>query len=125
MVALFVALRLYAVLGRRTGHEQQPVLRPAESAAGAETSPVAADTQPDRSDKSGFVYEDGAADGIRAIIGADSSFDVARFLDGAQGAYRVVLEAFWRGDQDALAPLVGDDVRRSFATAIAEREAAG
>ena len=28
LVALFVGLRLYAVLGRRTGHEQQPVTRP-------------------------------------------------------------------------------------------------
>ena len=25
MVALFVGLRLYSVLGRRTGHEQQPI----------------------------------------------------------------------------------------------------
>ncbi|HZG47364.1 MAG TPA: Tim44 domain-containing protein, partial [Allosphingosinicella sp.] len=27
MVALFGGLRLYAVLGQRTGHEQQPVTR--------------------------------------------------------------------------------------------------
>jgi hypothetical protein len=35
MVALFVGLRLYSVLGRRTGHEQQPVTRP-EAVPGAE-----------------------------------------------------------------------------------------
>ncbi len=30
LVALFIGLRLYSVLGERTGHEQ-PILRPAET----------------------------------------------------------------------------------------------
>lgn len=125
LVALFVGLRLYAVLGRRTGHEQQPVLRPAETVAGADVTPPPADPTTDRNDRSGLVYEDKAADGIRAIIATDPSFDVARFLEGAQAAYRMILEAFWKGRQEDLADLVGDDVRASFAAAIAEREAAG
>jgi len=37
----------------------------------------------------------------------------------------MILEAFWRGDQAALANLVGDEVRESFAHAIADREEAG
>jgi predicted lipid-binding transport protein (Tim44 family) len=125
MVALFVGLRLYAVLGRRTGHEQQPVLRPAETVAGADVATPPADAAAERNDRSGVVYEDKAADGIRAIIAADPSFDVGRFLDGAQAAYRMILEAFWKGDQEDLADLVGDEVRSSFTTAIDEREAAG
>jgi predicted lipid-binding transport protein (Tim44 family) len=124
MVALFVGLRLYAVLGRRTGHEQQPVIRPAESATGPELAP-ATDAGPDRAERAGLVYEDAAARGIRALIAADSSFDVARFLDGAQAAYRLILEAFWRGDEQELAQFVGDDVRASFSAAIAARAAAG
>jgi predicted lipid-binding transport protein (Tim44 family) len=125
LVALFVGLRLYAVLGRRTGHEQQPVLRPADHVAGPEVAHPAADVPAERPDRSGLVYEEEAADGIRAIISADSSFDVARFLEGAQAAYRMILEAFWKGDQATLADLVGDEVRQSFGEAIAEREAAG
>jgi len=125
MVALFVGLRLFAVLGRRTGHEQQPVLRPAETVASTDVSAPPAETPAERADRSGLAYEDKAADGIRAIIAADSSFDVARFLEGAQAAYRMILEAFWKGDQSGLAHLVGDDVRASFATAIADRDAAG
>lgn len=125
MVALFVGLRLYAVLGRRTGHEQQPVTRPVEAPANSDVVPGLADNAADRAESNGFVYEDEAAAGIRAIISADGSFDVARFLGGAQAAYRMILEAFWRGDQQELADLVGDDVRHSFATAIADREAAG
>ena len=124
MVALFVGLRLYAVLGRRTGHEQQPVTRP-EGVAGLETPAPLADAAPERTEGSGLVYEDGAATGIRAIVSADSSFDVARFLDGAQAAYRMVLEAFWRGDREELAYLCGPEVLASFEEAIAAREAEG
>ena len=123
MVALFVGLRLYSVLGRRTGHEQQPVVRPADPVA--EPVPAVPEAAADRNERGGLVYEDGAAKGIKAIIAADPSFDVARFLEGAQAAYRMVLEAFWKGDQQTLGELVGDDVRSSFAEAIAEREEAG
>ena len=124
MVALFVGLRLYAVLGRRTGHEQQPVTRP-EGVPGTEPAQPVADVAAERSEGSGLVYDDRAATGIRAIVAADPSFDVARFLEGAQAAYRMILEAFWRGDREELAFLVADDVRASFDRSIAERETAG
>jgi predicted lipid-binding transport protein (Tim44 family) len=124
MVALFVGLRLYAVLGRRTGHEQQPVTRP-ESVPGTETANPVTDAAPERNEGGGLVYEDGAAGGIRAIVAADNGFDVARFLDGAQAAYRVILEAYWKGDRQELAALVGGDVLTAFNGAIDEREAAG
>jgi predicted lipid-binding transport protein (Tim44 family) len=84
-----------------------------------------ADAAPDRGETSGLVYEDGAAIGIRAISAADGSFDVARFLEGAQAAYRMILEAFWRGDRDELRPLVDDAVLASFEAALADRLAAG
>jgi predicted lipid-binding transport protein (Tim44 family) len=125
MVALFVGLRLYSVLGRRTGHEQQPILRPAETARAPEAAAPVAEAVADRPESTGFAYEDGAASGIRAIISADHEFDVARFLDGAQAAYRMILEAFWKGDRDTLRGLVGDEVMESFEEAIAARDAAG
>ena len=125
MVALFVGLRLYSVLGRRTGHEQQPILRPAETAAGTESAAPAADVAVERPETGGFVYEEPATPGIRAIVGADPSFDVGRFLDGAQAAYRMILEAFWRGDREELRHLVGGEVLASFEQSIAAREEAG
>ncbi|HYG47684.1 MAG TPA: Tim44/TimA family putative adaptor protein [Allosphingosinicella sp.] len=125
MVALFVGLRLYSVLGRRTGHEQQPILRPAETAAAGEGAVPPADLTIERPESGGFVYEEPATPGIRAIVAADSSFDVARFLEGAQAAYRMILEAFWRGDRQELRHLVGGNVLATFEEAITEREAAG
>ena len=124
MIALFVGLRLYAVLGQRTGHEQQPVTRP-EAAPEQPAVAAAADAVANPAEPSGFAYEKGASAGIRAIIAADPGFDVARFVEGAQTAYRMVLEAFWKGDREELAFLTGDEVRAAFESAIDEREAAG
>lgn len=124
MIALFVGLRLYAVLGQRTGHEQRPVTRPE---ATPEAAPAAAtpDVTPNPAEPSGLAYEKGAATGIRAIIAADPSFDVARFIEGAQSAYKMVLEAFWKGDREELALLANQEVSAAFIAAIDAREAAG
>ena len=124
MIALFVGLRLYAVLGQRTGHEQQPVTRP-DAVPGVATPTATADTPAATPEQSGMVFEAGAASGIRAIIAADPNFDVARFMDGAQAAYGMILEAYWKGDRDELAHLVGPEVLSSFGDAIGERETAG
>ena len=125
MIALFVGLRLYSVLGRRTGHEQQPILRPAETAPASEAAAPAPDLTQERPEANGLVYEPAATNGIRAIVTADPQFDVARFLEGAQSAYRMILEAFWKGDRAELRYLVGGDVLATFEEAITEREAAG
>ena len=125
MIALFVGLRLYAVLGQRTGHEQTPLVTRPDAAPEAAQPPAAPDAAPAPAEPSGLAYEQGASAGIRAIIAADPSFDVARFVEGAQGAYKMVLEAFWRGDRQELARLADADVAAAFAAAIDEREGAG
>jgi predicted lipid-binding transport protein (Tim44 family) len=124
MIALFVGLRLYAVLGQRTGHEQQPVTRP-DAVPGIAQPQATADAPAVTPEQSGMVFDAGASAGIRAIIGADPNFDVARFMDGAQAAYGMILEAYWKGDRDGLSYLVGPDVRTAFEAAIAERETEG
>lgn len=124
LVALFVGLRLYAVLGQRTGHEQQPVTRP-DAAPSTDAVNPAPEMGPSSAEAAGLVYEQSAATGIRAIIAMDPSFDVARFLEGGQMAYRMILEAFWKGDREQLRSLTGDEVYASFDQAITEREAAG
>ncbi len=124
LVALFVGLRLYSVLGQRTGHEQQPVTRP-EASPAPEPHAKAPDVQAGPAEAAGMVFEQGAAAGVRAIIAADPAFDMNRFLEGAQSAYRMILEAFWRGDREELRYLTGGEVLQAFEAAITEREAAG
>ncbi len=125
MIACFLALRLYMVLGKRTGHEQ-PLPKPAEDRLVlAPTSPRAIDAGPEPREIVSRHIEPRAETGVRAIIAADSSFDVAQFIDGAKAAYKMILEAFWKGDTETLAWLVDDEVRQSFDEAISERATAG
>ena len=126
LVFLFVGLRLYSVLGRRTGHEQT-IAKPAEAQqptvlAAARAMPEAPATPAAIADG---AIDPHARDGVRAIIAADPAFDVSRFLDGARGAYGVVLEAFWAGNEDELGRFVDADVRATFAAAIAARTESG
>jgi predicted lipid-binding transport protein (Tim44 family) len=124
MIAGFLALRLYAVLGKRSGHEQ-PLAKPAEERVAAAAMPRTVENGVEQRSALPRPIDAGSETGLRAIVSADPSFDVARFVDGAQGAYRMILEAFWRGDEDALADLVSEDVRAAFAQAIAVRSEAG
>lgn len=126
LVALFIGLRLYSVLGERTGHEQQPILKPAESDARAApqvTQPAV--TQPAPPETGDMAFVPTAGPGVRAILAADSSFDVARFLEGAKSAYRMILEAFWKGDLDTLRTHVDAHVYDAFAGAVEQRKTEG
>lgn len=124
MVAGFMALQLYRVLGKRTGHEQ-PLPKPAEERAPLTVVQRPVEALAEARDVSGRNIDPKAEAGIRAIIAADSAFDVARFLEGAQAAYRMILEAFWKADEEQLQWLVEDEVRESFAHAIDERKTVG
>ncbi|CAD7337929.1 Tim44 domain-containing protein [Sphingomonadales bacterium 56] len=127
LIAGFLALRLYSVLGKRTGHEQEPALRPAEERAKVTVlQPRPVSDMPGDSVRlaDGLIAPGGEA-GVRALIAADRTFDVPQFVDGAKAAYKMVLEAFWRGDRSELEWLCDTDVLTSFEEAIAQREAAG
>ncbi|MFW2829991.1 Tim44/TimA family putative adaptor protein [Sphingomonas sp. ID0503] len=125
MVAGFVALRLYSVLGKRTGHEQ-PIAKPLEGAA----RPVTAlrPTQAALNDGAPVVdaaVGESAAAGVRQIAAADPTFNPAAFLEGARSAYGMILAAFWKGDEKELAQLADAEVASAFREAIAGRKEAG
>jgi predicted lipid-binding transport protein (Tim44 family) len=127
LVALFIGLRLYSVLGERTGHEQQqPILKPADPDARVHP-PVAQQpvSPPSADNNADLAYVPLAGPGVRAILAADPSFDVARFLDGAKAAYQLILEAFWKGDIDAVKGHIDAHVHDTFATAIEQRKKDG
>jgi predicted lipid-binding transport protein (Tim44 family) len=126
LVALFIGLRLYSVLGERTGHEQQPILKPADPDArvGPQVSqPAPAPSAPVDAGDMAFVPT--AGPGVRAILAADPTFDVAKFLEGAKAAYRLILESFWKGDLDAVRAHVDDHVYTTFAGAVEQRKKEG
>ncbi|HUP67176.1 MAG TPA: Tim44/TimA family putative adaptor protein [Sphingomicrobium sp.] len=126
LVALFIGLRLYSVLGERTGHEQQPILKPADPDGRVEprvSQPSA--PQSATADTGDHAFLPTAGPGVRAILAADPAFDVARFLEGAKGAYRMILESFWKGELDAVRGHVDDHVFETFSSAVEQRKKDG
>ncbi|MEO1046122.1 MAG: Tim44/TimA family putative adaptor protein [Pseudomonadota bacterium] len=136
MIAAFLGLRLYSVLGKRTGHEQEQPSRgrldrsmpertvPENAPNDREPQPV---TGQDAQNVTEFnpAVETAAEDGLRKIANADRQFNPVRFLAGAKTAYGMILDAFWTGNKDDLESLTDEDVYASFAQVIDDREARG
>jgi predicted lipid-binding transport protein (Tim44 family) len=125
MIAAFLGLRLYSVLGRRAEHEEEPVPTRFDAPdAPHQAAPQLRHAQPARP-----AALEGALPavehGVREIAAADKRFDVSGFVEGAKGAYAMVLEAFWQGDRETLKELCDDDVYAGFDAAITARDAAG
>jgi predicted lipid-binding transport protein (Tim44 family) len=136
MIAAFLGLRLYSVLGRRAEHEEEPIPGRIDSKQGTSGAP-AAPAPRQQAERQQQVQNPGLRPrdlpavtasverGLRAIAGADRHFDAYAFLEGARSAYRMILEAFWRGDKEELGQLCDRDVHESFARAIDARKEAG
>ncbi|OYX67336.1 MAG: preprotein translocase subunit Tim44 [Sphingomonadales bacterium 32-64-17] len=127
MIAAFLGMRLYSVLGRRAEHEEEMVANRFERPEDAAPKPAPSVTQAEapRVENLTGGFAPAIENGLREIAAADRSFQLIPFLEGARGAYQMVLEAFWRGDREELRQLCDDDVYASFEGAISEREAAG
>jgi len=63
--------------------------------------------------------------GLLEIARADRSFQTLNFLRGAQDAFVMIVEAFARGDRDALKTLLTEPAFKAFAHVITERETTG
>ena len=123
MIAAFVVLRLRSILGRRQGFERQAdpraaVRPPAEGPViDAVAERVPARPLPDPASPMGQA--------LARMPAIDRNFQPARFLDGAEAAFRLIVAAFAAGTRDALRPLLSEDTFKAFEAAIVAREAAG
>ncbi|MBV7258199.1 Tim44/TimA family putative adaptor protein [Erythrobacter crassostreae] len=128
MIAAFLGLRLYSVLGQRAEHEEESITQkydPGSNQAGQPAQPqtAAPAAQPRVVELEGVMPA--VERGVREIADADRSFDLPAFVEGSKGAYEMVLEAFWTGDRETLRELCDDDVYEGFTAAIDAREEAG
>ena len=135
MIAAFLGLRLYSVLGRRAEHEEEPIQgridQPSAQSPRVGRTPAVRPSDeiesfPPRLPERNYPAATPSVErGLRDIAAADRRFDPFAFMDGSRGAYRMVLEAFWKGDKDELRELCDPSVYESFASAIDARLAAG
>jgi predicted lipid-binding transport protein (Tim44 family) len=128
MIAAFLGLRLYSVLGRRAEHEEEPIQGRIEPKTDAPRAVLpgtgSAVAQPaQRAMVPGVTPA--IERGLREISAADRKFELLAFVESSKAAYAMVLEAFWRGDKDELGQLCDRDVYEGFASAIDARNAAG
>jgi len=147
LVAVFLILRLRAVLGKRTGSERPPSrdpFTPPPPPAGntprigdapAQTGndniiPLPSSGAPAQTRPSLAVNAPGgirstvlptASAGVAAIRVADPSFDPLGFTGGARAAFTTIVEAFARGDTQPLRPLLDGPTFASFEAAIRGR----
>ena len=124
-IAVFLILRLRNVLGSREGFEKSATPLP-----GPETS---------RTRKGFEVIEGGsdrdiidhapegseAAKALAAMKLIEPSFSVSDFLQGARGAYEMILTAFDKGELDRIKPFLSQDVFDSFSEVVAARKSRG
>lgn len=126
MIAAFLGMRLYSVLGRRAEHEEEIVPKGYELGEEQHKQPSSAPViELPRGDRQIEGFPLAIEQGLREISAVDRRFDLLTFLEGAKGAYGMVLEAFWRGDREELEQLCDDDVYSSFVAAIDMREQEG
>ena len=124
-LAIFLAVQLYRVLGRPTGRTHEEHVREERERAAAaparNDSPVAGidDARPATS-----AFSGPAGEGLAAIAQADRSFDPSNFAEGAKHAYTMIVEAYARGDREALEPLLSERVFKAYEASITQRETA-
>jgi predicted lipid-binding transport protein (Tim44 family) len=135
IVAIFVAVKLRSVLGTRTGAERRPTDAPPPYPPEAAPDNVvpfglgrrpAPPVAPPLDRWRGFA-EAGTplAQGFDAIASREPQFNPADFLNGARGAYEMIIGAFAAGDTSSLRRLLAPEALANFARAIEARKAAG
>ncbi|MFO1174677.1 MAG: Tim44/TimA family putative adaptor protein [Paracoccaceae bacterium] len=125
-VAVFLILKLRSVLGTRDGFEgpaAPPPPLPSDRASRAGFEVI--DGGPDRDITDHVAAGSDAAQALAAMKRIEPAFTVSGFLQGARGAYEMILEGFAKGDIGALRPFLSPDVAQGFAGVVDGRKAKG
>ncbi len=123
-IAIFLILKLRSVLGTRDGFEKPPIpLEDVRPRVRRDFEVI--EGGPDRDITDHVAEGSDAARALAQMKKAEPGFSVGPFLQGARGAYEMILMAFEKGELDRIRPFLSDDVEASFAEAIAQRERDG
>nr|WP_319248769.1 Tim44/TimA family putative adaptor protein [uncultured Celeribacter sp.] len=127
-IAIFLILRLRSVLGTREGFEKPRVDQPGEPMPEphrARQNFEVIDGGVDHDINDNVKPDSPAAENMAAIKRVDPSFSVADFLNGARGAYEMILMAFEHDDLDSIKPFLSEEVFEAFSGVVASRQAEG
>jgi predicted lipid-binding transport protein (Tim44 family) len=119
-IAVFLILRLRSVLGTREGFEKPSVQVGSERRRDRPELEVI-EGGPDRDIVDHVPDGSESARALAAMKMAEPGFSVAEFLEGARGAYEMILMAFEKGDLDEVRGFLADDVADAFQQVIDAR----
>jgi len=122
-IAVFLILRLKSVLGTREGFEKPPL-----SGSEPRTPQRKFEVIDGRPDDDIIAYVDEGSPqalALAAMKRAEPSFHVAEFVQGARGAYEMILMGFETGELDGIQPFISDEIFQSFVDAVSAREDQG
>ena len=121
-IAIFLILRLKNVLGTRDGFEKPPVPQPSRKGR-PEFEVIEGGPDLDITD---HVEEDSSeALALASMKRIEPSFSVTDFVQGARGAYEMILMGFERGELDQIQPFLAEDVFEAFVDVVSAREDEG
>jgi len=123
-IAIFLVLKLRNVLGTREGFEK-PVMPRKEIAARGRPELEVIEGGPDHDIVDHVAQDSLAARSLQAMKAREPDFSVGDFLNGARGAYEMILMAFEKGDLESIRPFLSPEVHGAFAEVVAAREERG
>lgn len=122
-IAIFLILRLKSVLGTREGFEKPPLPNPAPSTPRRGFEVIEGGQDHDITD---HVEKDSEnARSLAAMKRVEPAFSVTEFMQGARGAYEMILMGFERGNLDEIKPFLSEEVFQAFVDGVAAREDKG
>jgi predicted lipid-binding transport protein (Tim44 family) len=140
LIAIFILLRLRAVLGQKTGLDPQDFFKPRQPPS----NPLKREDSPEEPAREPIVQIASAlktrqapkempdpyaqslpsgpvADGIADIKSKDPQFTATTFMEGAKMAYEMVFDAFAKGEKKTLEMLLSAEIFKEFVANIDAR----
>lgn len=122
-IAVFLILRLKSVLGTRDGHEKPPLPKPTAKSSRPDLEVI--EGGPDHDITDHVPKDSRQAAELAAMKRIEPDFSVTGFVQGARGAYEMIVMGFERGNLDEIQPFLSAEVFDSFVDVVAAREDQG
>lgn len=123
-IAVFLILRLRNVLGTREGFEK-PVSRAEPASRSPKRDFEVIEGGPDRDIIDHVPEGSHSANALAEMKKVDPSFEVGGFLQGARGAYEMILMGFEAGDMESIKPYISEEIFESFDEVVKMRDEQG
>lgn len=136
LVAVFVLLQLRRTLGKKTGYDGSDEKDDSKDRHPFDLNkkpqneednivPLYPDSEEEEAapvhlgrEKLGIEPKSPFYDKVVEMHNIDPTFNMREFIDGAEGAYAMILESFWRGDKEILKQMLNRKVCEQFSSVI-------